>query len=135
MNKYIKDENRYNELSKRQQAVVDGFINSVASGGNDMTMSWNNQDKILDADKFGHCNELTDMQIKHLTIQQLERIIDIRAGDFSVYMGIRGKVCLTSEVSHASLNGLCVQINLETAQPGDVMEDQGFQTAFEGEGT
>ena len=29
--------NRYNELSKGNQAIIDAFINSVASGGRDIT--------------------------------------------------------------------------------------------------
>ena len=79
------------------------------------------------------CKELSDMQIKNLTIQELEHIIDIRANDFSVYIGNTGKVLLTSEVSHATLNGLMVQINLETAQLDNVMDHPGFQIAFGGE--
>tara|TARA_A100000172_G_scaffold80712_1_gene71064 strand:+ start:2845 stop:3204 length:360 start_codon:yes stop_codon:yes gene_type:complete len=117
--------NRYNELSKGNQAIIDAFINSVASGGRDIT----------DIDETGHRKELSDIHIKNLTIQELERIIDIRANDFSVYIGNTGKVLLTSDVSHASLNGLLVQINLETAQLENVMEDRGFQIAFGGEST
>ena len=114
--------NRYSELSEDDQTTIDAFINSVASGSRDIT----------DINEAGDRKELTNMQIKNLTIQQLERIIDIRANDFSVFIGIRGKVCLSSEVSHASLNGLSVQINLETAQLDDVIEDQGFNMAFGG---
>tara|TARA_R100000781_G_C4062488_1_gene121523 strand:+ start:289 stop:678 length:390 start_codon:yes stop_codon:yes gene_type:complete len=73
---------------------------------------------------------LTSMDMKNLTIQQLEEIVNIRAADLSVYIGLRGKVCLTGDVSHASLNGLSVQINLEQAELDDVMEDDCFKHAF-----
>ena len=77
--------------------------------------------------------DLTPMDIKNLTIQQLEEIINIRAADLSVYIGLRGKFCLSGDVSHATLNGLSVQINLEQAELDDVMEDESFKQAFKGD--
>ncbi|ANS02978.1 hypothetical protein [uncultured Mediterranean phage uvDeep-CGR0-AD1-C123] len=74
--------------------------------------------------------ELTPMDMKNLTIQQLEELINIRHSDISVYIGQRGRVCLTGDVSYACLNGLSVQINLEQAELDDVMEDSSFQHAF-----
>tara|TARA_R110002020_G_scaffold114992_2_gene264493 strand:+ start:861 stop:1247 length:387 start_codon:yes stop_codon:yes gene_type:complete len=74
--------------------------------------------------------KLTPMDMKNLTIQQLEEIINIRAADLSVYIGSRGMTCLSGDVSNASLNGLSVQINLEQAELDDVMEDDCFKHAF-----
>jgi len=74
--------------------------------------------------------DLTPTDIENLTIQQLEEIINIRRNDFLVYIGLRGQVCLTGDVSNATLNGLSVQINLEQAELDDVMEDECFKHAF-----
>ena len=75
--------------------------------------------------------ELTPVEIKNLTLEQLRQIFEIRAADISVYIGIHGRVCLTSEVESACLNGAFVQVNLETAALDDVMDDSAFQHAFE----
>jgi len=74
--------------------------------------------------------DLSSMDIKNLTIQQLQEIINIRAEDLNVYIGSQNKVCLTGEVLNASLNGLTVQINLEQAEYDNVMQDEMFQEAF-----
>ena len=74
--------------------------------------------------------KLTAVQIKDIPLSELVRILEIRAADFDVLIGIRGKVCLTSGVESVCLNGAIVQINLATAALDDVMEDGAFRWAF-----
>ena len=75
--------------------------------------------------------ELTPVEIKDLTLEQLRQIFEVRAADISVYIGNHGRVCLSSEIESACLNGAIVQVNLETAALDDVMDDSAFQYAFE----
>ena len=75
--------------------------------------------------------ELTAGEIKDFTLEQLRQILEIRADDISVYIGIaNGRLQLTGEVESACLNGAIVQVNLETASLDDVMQDESFQHAF-----
>jgi hypothetical protein len=77
--------------------------------------------------------KLTPAQIMDIPLEELRRILEIRAvesGFFNVYIGSRGKVCLTSEIESICMNGATVQINLATAALDDVMEDEAFQYAF-----
>jgi|TARA_R110002051_G_scaffold115971_1_gene189164 hypothetical protein len=77
--------------------------------------------------------KLTAIQIKDLPLAELVRILEIRAADFDVLIGLRGKVCLTSGVESVCMNGAIVQINLATAALDDVMEDGAFRWAFNDE--
>jgi hypothetical protein len=75
--------------------------------------------------------ELTAVEIKDFTLEQLRQIFEIRADDISVFIGVaNGRLQLTGEVESACLNGASVQVNLETASLDDVMEDPSFQFAF-----
>jgi hypothetical protein len=76
-------------------------------------------------------SELTPVEIKDLTLEQLRQIFEIRAADISVYIGNHGRVCISSEIESVCLNGAIVQVNLETAVLEDVMDDSAFQYAFE----
>jgi hypothetical protein len=75
--------------------------------------------------------ELTAVEIKDFTLEQLRQIFEIRAADIDVFIGIgNGRFQLSSGVESACLNGAIVQINLETALLDDVMDDESFQRAF-----
>jgi hypothetical protein len=74
--------------------------------------------------------ELTPVQIKDIPLAELRRILEIRAADFNVYIGNRGKVCLSSGIESVCINGASIQINLETAALDDVLDDEAFRWAF-----
>jgi hypothetical protein len=74
--------------------------------------------------------KLTPVQIKDIPLEELMRILEIRAADLSIYIGNRGKVCLSGAIESVFLNGATVQINLETAALDDVMDDKAFRWAF-----
>jgi hypothetical protein len=74
--------------------------------------------------------KLTPAQIKDIPLSELARILEIRAADFDIYIGNRGKVCMSSVIESVCLNGAIVQINLATAMLDDVMDDGAFQYAF-----
>ena len=74
---------------------------------------------------------MTPMDAKNLTLDELEMILRVRASDVTVYIGMRGNICLTSEVLDAGLNGAQVQLNLKSSKLDDVMQDSNFAMAFE----
>jgi len=82
---------------------------------------------------FKGSRELTPVEIKDFTLEQLRQIFEIRAADIDVFIGIHGRVCLSSEIESACLNGAIVQVNLETAALDDVLEDESFQYALKQE--
>ena len=75
--------------------------------------------------------DLSIVEIKDLTLEQLRQIFEIRSDDISVFIGaVDGRKVLAGEVESACLNGPIVQVNLRSASLDDVMEDPSFQFAF-----
>ena len=84
--------------------------------------------------------DLSIVEIKDLTLEQLRQIFEIRSDDISVFIGVTsGRRLprrvprpgqLAGEVESAVLNGPIVQVNLKSASLDDVMEDPSFQFAF-----
>ena len=80
---------------------------------------------------FKGSRELTPVEIKDFTLEQLRLIFEIRAADIEIFIGVaNGRLQLTGEVENACLNGAMVQVNLKTSVLDDVMEDESFQHAF-----
>ena len=73
---------------------------------------------------------MTPMDAKNLTLDDLKMILQVRAADVTVYVGMHNNVCLSGEVIDAGLNGLQVQLNLESSKLDDVMQDSSFAMAF-----
>jgi len=83
---------------------------------------------------FKGSRELTPVEIKDFTLEQLRLIFEIRAADIDVFIGVgNGRLQLSSGVESACLNGAIVQVNLETSVLDDVMEDESFQYALKQE--
>tara|TARA_B110000977_G_C10649906_1_gene327536 strand:- start:26 stop:310 length:285 start_codon:yes stop_codon:yes gene_type:complete len=66
-----------------------------------------------------------------LSNEDLCTLINAVAPRLNIYVGSMGRVCISSEVGHACLNGMTVQINTEMAQLDDMREDDGIQYALE----
>lgn len=75
---------------------------------------------------------MTPMDAKNLTLDDLKMILQVRASDITVYIGLRGNVCLTGEIMDAVINGAQVQVNLESSKLDDVMQNSSFAMAFKG---
>tara|TARA_R110002033_G_scaffold165873_1_gene204186 strand:+ start:994 stop:1269 length:276 start_codon:yes stop_codon:yes gene_type:complete len=66
-----------------------------------------------------------------LSNEDLCTLINAVAPRLDIYVGSMGRVQISTEVEHASLNGMTVQINTAMAQLDDMREDDGIQYALE----
>jgi len=66
-----------------------------------------------------------------LSNEDLCTLINAVASRLNIYVGSMGRVCISSEVEHACLNGMTVQINTTMAQLDDMREDSAMQYALE----
>jgi hypothetical protein len=66
-----------------------------------------------------------------LSNEDLCTLINAVAPRLDIYVGSMGRVQISTEVEHASLNGMTVQINTAMAQLEDMREDDGIQYALE----
>lgn len=66
-----------------------------------------------------------------LSNEDLCTLINAVASRLDIYVGSLGRVCISSEVEHACMNGMTVQINTVMAQLDDMREDSGIQYGLE----
>ena len=66
-----------------------------------------------------------------LSNEDLCTLINAVASRLDIYVGSLGRVCISTEVEHACMNGMTVQINTVMAQLDDMREDSGIQYGLE----
>ena len=74
---------------------------------------------------------LNDTDISALTGADLLAIVEARKEDFIVYVGIQNKTCLSPDISHVTMNGQAIQINLETALLDNLSDEPWIKEAFQ----
>jgi hypothetical protein len=65
----------------------------------------------------------------NLSTAQICNLLNHVGNRLNIYYGLHNMCCLTSEFSHAAINGPVIQINCETAQLDDLSEDEAFSYA------
>ena len=73
---------------------------------------------------------LSDTEVSALTGADLLAIVEARKEDFIVYVGIQNKRCLSPDISHVTMNGAAIQINLESALLNNLSDDPWIKEAF-----
>ncbi len=86
--------------------------------------------KNFNRDRFEEIIELANT----LSNEDLCTLINAVAPRLDIYVGLMGRVCISSEVEHACMNGMTVQINTVMAQLDDMREDSAIQYALENMG-
>jgi len=66
-----------------------------------------------------------------LSNDDLCTLINAVAPRLDIYVGSMGKVCISTEVDNACMNGMTVQINTTMAQLDDISEDSSMEYALE----
>tara|TARA_B100000767_G_C19332936_1_gene356459 strand:+ start:238 stop:519 length:282 start_codon:yes stop_codon:yes gene_type:complete len=66
-----------------------------------------------------------------LSNEDLCTLINAVASRLDIYVGSLGRVCISTEVEHACMNGMTVQINTVMAQLDDMREDSGIEYGLE----
>jgi hypothetical protein len=66
-----------------------------------------------------------------LSNDDLCTLINAVAPRLDIYVGLMGKVCISTEVDNACMNGMTVQINTTMAQLDDMREDSAMEYALE----
>jgi len=66
-----------------------------------------------------------------LSNEDLCTLINAVASRLDIYVGSLGRVCISTEVEHACMNGMTVQINTVMAQLDDMREDLGIEYGLE----
>jgi len=66
-----------------------------------------------------------------LSNEDLCTLINAVAPRLDIYVGALARVCISTEVEHACMNGMTVQINTVMAQLDDMREDSGIQYGLE----
>ena len=61
-----------------------------------------------------------------LSLADMAVLLEAKHQQLLVFLGMRGNVCLTSEVESVTVNGDCIQINLESAAYDDVLHSPEF---------
>mgnify|MGYP003634585408 CR=1 FL=1 len=74
---------------------------------------------------------LSEADISALTGADLLAIIEARKRDLIVYVGIQNKICLSPDISHATMNGTAVQINLETTLLRNLSDNPWIKEMFQ----
>jgi hypothetical protein len=74
---------------------------------------------------------LSDTDISALTGADLLAIIEARKEDFIVYVGIQNNICLSPDISHVTMNGAAIQINLETTLLDNLSDLPWIKEAFQ----
>jgi hypothetical protein len=66
-----------------------------------------------------------------LSNDDLCTLINAVAPRLDIYVGSMGKVCISTEVDNACMNGMTVQINTTMAQLDDMRDDSAMEYALE----
>ena len=66
-----------------------------------------------------------------LSNEDLCTLINAVASRLDIYVGSLGRVCISTEVEHACMNGMTVQINTVMAQLDDMRQDSGIEYGLE----
>ena len=64
--------------------------------------------------------------LAQLSIADIAVMLATKQEQIIVFVGMRGNVCLTSDVESITVNGDCIQLNLETATYDDVLQAPEF---------
>lgn len=64
--------------------------------------------------------------LAQLSIADIAVMLEAKQEEIIVFFGMRGNVCLTTEVESITVNGDCLQLNLETATYDDVLQAPEF---------
>jgi hypothetical protein len=64
--------------------------------------------------------------LAQLSIADIAVMLEAKREEIIVFVGMRGNVCMTTEVESITVNGDCVQLNLETATYDDVLQSPEF---------
>ena len=65
-----------------------------------------------------------------LSNEDLCTLINAVASRLDIYVGSLGRVCISTEVEHACMNGMTVQINTVMAQLDDMRQDSGIELSL-----
>ena len=79
----------------------------------------------LKAPREIHADSLGTL-VAQLSLADIAVLLEFKQQQLMVFLGMRENVCLTSEVESVSVNGDCIQINLETATYSDVLQSPEF---------
>mgnify|MGYP003624172194 FL=1 len=64
--------------------------------------------------------------LAQLSIADIAVMLEAKQEEIIVFVGMRGDVCMTTGVESITVNGDCVQLNLETATYDDVLQSPEF---------
>ena len=69
---------------------------------------------------------------EHQDLQSLAVMLQSKKKQLTVFLGMRGNVCLTSDVESITMNGNLIQLNLESTNYDDVLESPDFRELTKG---